>query len=128
MKKPEKEQSKPAAEDPKCRSCKRIEWVTFSIPRKLNSFIYSRRNLLVAIIIAVVSYFLLSGQPEMVRRVVATFTFAAGCGVLEVFPLPARAGCLIRCQELHNKCYQVNAQACVKPLFLKSLSRILECH
>ncbi len=88
MKNSEKEQSKPAAEDTECRSCKRVEWVTFTMPRKLNSFIYSRRNLIVAIIIAVVSYFLISGQPEMVRRVVATFTFAAGCWGLEVFPLP----------------------------------------
>jgi sodium-dependent dicarboxylate transporter 2/3/5 len=84
----DKEQPKSEAEDTKCRSCKRVEWLTFTMPRKLNSFIYSKRNLLVAIVIAVVSYFLISGQPEMVRRVVATFTFAAGCWVLEVFPLP----------------------------------------
>lgn len=83
-----KEQPKSEAKDTKCRSCKRVEWLTFTMPRKLNSFIYSKRNLLVAIIIAVASYFLISGQPEIVRRVVATFTFAAGCWVLEVFPLP----------------------------------------
>ncbi len=88
MTKSAKEQPKPTTEDTKCRSCKRIEWITFITPRKLNSFLYSRRNLLVAIIIAVILYFLLSGQPEMVRRVVATFTFAAGCWILEVFPLP----------------------------------------
>ncbi len=88
MKNSEKEQSKLTAEDTECHSCKRVEWVTFTIPRKLNNFIYSRRNLLVAILIAVVSYFLISAQPEMVRRVVATFAFAAGCWVLEVFPLP----------------------------------------
>lgn len=88
MKKSEKEPPKLNVEDKKCRSCRRIEWVTFSMPRKLNSFIYSRRNLFVAIIFAVISYFLLSGQPEMIRRVVATFTFAAGCWILEVFPLP----------------------------------------
>lgn len=85
---PVKEKTKTEIEEIKCRSCKRIEWVTYTVPRKLHSFIYSRRNLLLAIIIAVAAYFLTASQPEMVRRVVAIFAFAAGCWVLEVFPLP----------------------------------------
>lgn len=83
-----KEKANTKVEQETCRSCKRIEWVTFVMPRKLHSFIYSKRNLFIAIIVAVIVYFLASGQPEMVRRVVATFAFAAGCWVLEVFPLP----------------------------------------
>lgn len=88
MKNSDREQSNQDAEEAKCRSCKRVEWITFVMPRKLNSFIYSKRNLLLATIFAVASYFLIPSQPEMVRRVVATFVFAAGCWVLEVFPLP----------------------------------------
>ena len=65
-----KEKANTKVEQETCRSCKRIEWVTFVMPRKLHSFIYSKRNLFIAIIVAVIVYFLASGQPEMVRRVV----------------------------------------------------------
>ena len=61
-----------------CRSCKRINWTEWLTPRKL-SFIYSRRNLLFAIIVALAAYFLTSGQTEIIRRVAATFAFAASC-------------------------------------------------
>lgn len=89
MGKSEKEKTEETAtEDVKCRLCKRIEWTTLATPRRLHNFLYSKRNLLIVIIIAVVVYFATPYQPEMVRRVVATFAFAAGCWVLEVFPLP----------------------------------------
>ncbi|MEM2130437.1 MAG: hypothetical protein QXZ70_07560, partial [Candidatus Bathyarchaeia archaeon] len=56
-----------------CRSCKRINWTAWVTPRKLNSFIYSRRNLLFAIIAALTAYFVTSGQTEIIRKVAATF-------------------------------------------------------
>ena len=86
-----KESEKPhekAMEEAECRSCKRISWTAWATPRRLNSFIYSRRNLLFAIVVAVVVYFVASSQTEVVRKVAATFAFAASCWVLEVFPLP----------------------------------------
>ena len=63
----------------KCYSCKVVEWITYATPRKLHKFIYSRKNLLLAFIIALVAYFVTSGQPEIARRTIATFVFAAGC-------------------------------------------------
>jgi solute carrier family 13 (sodium-dependent dicarboxylate transporter), member 2/3/5 len=86
-----KENEKPQKEamrEAECRSCKRINWTAFATPRRLNSFIYSRRNLLFAVIVAFTAYFVASGQTEIVKRVAATFAFAASCWVLEVFPLP----------------------------------------
>lgn len=77
-----------AMEEAECRSCKRISWTALATPRRLNSFIYSKRNLVFAIVVAVVAYFVTSGQTEVVRKVAATFAFAASCWVLEVFPLP----------------------------------------
>ena len=77
-----------AIEDVECISCKRIEWIAYTTPRRLHKFLYSRRNFLLALAIAVVVYFGTSGQTEIVRRTAATFVFAAGCWALEVFPLP----------------------------------------
>ena len=71
----------------KCYSCKVIEWITHTTPRKLHNFIYSRKNLLLTLIIALVAYFVTSGQEEIVRRTIAAFVFAAGCWIFEVFPL-----------------------------------------
>jgi sodium-dependent dicarboxylate transporter 2/3/5 len=72
----------------KCYSCKAVEWITYTTPRRLHNFIYSRKNLLLTLIIALVAYFATSGQVEIVRRTIATFVFAAGCWIFEVFPLP----------------------------------------
>ena len=84
MRKPKKETENRT----KCYSCKGIEWITLTTPRKLHHFIYSRKNLLLTLIIALVAYFATLGQPETVRRTVATFVFVAGCWIFEVFPLP----------------------------------------
>ncbi|MEM2098812.1 MAG: SLC13 family permease [Candidatus Bathyarchaeia archaeon] len=86
-----KEAAKPqgkAINKDECHSCKRINWTVWVTPRRFNSFIYSRRNLLFAIIVALATYFITSGQTEIIRKVAATFAFAASCWVLEVFPLP----------------------------------------
>lgn len=71
-----------------CYSCSRIEWLVHSPPRKFYSFLHSRKSFFLALIIAFVAYLATFGQPEIVRRTVATFVFAAGCWMLEVFPLP----------------------------------------
>lgn len=75
-------------ESSKCYSCTQIEWTIYSAPRKLHSFIYSRKNFFIAIIIAVITYLITFSQPEIIRRTLATFIFAAACWMLEVFPLP----------------------------------------
>jgi len=71
-----------------CYSCKALQWIPFTTPRKLRSFLYSRKNFFLTLLSALVAYFLTSGQPEIVRRTIATFVFAAGCWIFEVFPLP----------------------------------------
>jgi sodium-dependent dicarboxylate transporter 2/3/5 len=71
-----------------CYLCKRIRWVTYEAPVKLHRFLYSRKNLFLVLLIAAVTYFVTFGQSEIVRRTLATFVFAAGCWMLEVFPLP----------------------------------------
>ncbi len=74
--------------DEECYKCKRIEWITYTVPRKIHEFIYSKKNLFIAILISFLTYFVTFNQPEIIRRTLATFVFAAGCWVLEVFPLP----------------------------------------
>ena len=76
------------AENAECVSCNRIEWIVYTAPRKLHKILHSKRGFLLALAIAVVAYFVTAGQPELVRRALATFVFAAGCWALEVFPLP----------------------------------------
>jgi len=75
-------------ENEKCYKCNRIEWITYTTPRKIHEFIYSRRNLLAVVTISFVTYFASVGQTEIIRRTLAAFVFTAGCWVLEVFPLP----------------------------------------
>ncbi len=75
-------------ENEKCYKCNRIEWITYTTPRKIHEFIYSRRNLLTAVIVSFITYFASIGQPEIIRRTLAAFVFTAGCWILEVFPLP----------------------------------------
>lgn len=77
-----------ATEDAECVSCNRIEWIAYTTPRRLHKFLYSRRNFFLALLMGAVAYFVTSGQPEIVRRTLATFAFGAGCWALEVFPLP----------------------------------------
>jgi len=71
-----------------CYLCKRIKWVTYEAPTKLHKFLYSKKNLFLVILTAILTYFITINQPEVVRRTSATFVFAAGCWILEVFPLP----------------------------------------
>lgn len=84
----EKRKKTAAAEEAECISCKRIEWISYTTPRRLHKFLYSRRNFFLALAMAIAAYFGTSGQPEIVRRTLATFAFGAGCWALEVFPLP----------------------------------------
>lgn len=77
-----------SGEKTECYWCKRIRWVTYDAPVKLHRFLSSKKNLFLVLTIAVVTYFAAFGQPEMVRRTFATLVFAAGCWMLEVFPLP----------------------------------------
>ena len=72
----------------KCYFCKQIKWLTYETPAKIHKFLYSKKNLFLVILIAILTYFLTIGQSEVVRRTIATFVFAAGCWMLEVFPLP----------------------------------------
>jgi len=71
----------------KCYFCKPIKWTAFEVPSKLSKFLYSKKNLFIVLIIAVIVYFITFNQPEIVRRTLTTFVFAAGCWMLEVFPL-----------------------------------------
>jgi len=66
----------------------RLRWQPRFLPPRIHEFIYSKANLLVSLFVASVAYLLLAGQPELVRRAVAVFVFAALCWVLEVFPYP----------------------------------------
>ncbi|MBN2235989.1 MAG: anion permease, partial [Bacteroidales bacterium] len=75
-------------EKKECYFCKPIKWTAFEFPSKLSKFLYSRKNLFFVIIISVLVYFVTFNQPEIVRRTISTFVFAAGCWMLEVFPLP----------------------------------------
>ena len=72
----------------KCYSCKGIKWTIHTTPRKLHNFVDSKKNLVLTLVIALVAYLGTVDQPEIVRRTVATFIFAAGCWIFEVFPLP----------------------------------------
>jgi solute carrier family 13 (sodium-dependent dicarboxylate transporter), member 2/3/5 len=86
---PEKTSQKANSEEKKeCYFCKPIKWTAFEVPPKLSKFLYSKKNLFFVLIIAVVVYFITFNQPEIVRRTLTTFVFAAGCWMLEVFPLP----------------------------------------
>ena len=67
---------------------KGIEWLIQATKRKFGNFVYSRRYLFLTLIITLVAYFVISGQPEIVRRTIATLVFAAGCWIFEVFPMP----------------------------------------
>lgn len=84
----EKDRRKHRTYGEECYKCKRIEWVTYTIPSKIHEFIYSRKNMLIVILISFLTYFAIFEQPEIIRRTLATFVFAAGCWILEVFPLP----------------------------------------
>ena len=77
-----------SGEKKECYFCEQIKWITYEAPAKLHKFLYSQKNLFLVIIIAILSYFITIDQPEVVRRTIATFVFAAGCWMLEVFPLP----------------------------------------
>ena len=74
-------------EKKKCYFCKPIKWTAFEVPPKLSKFLYSKKNLFFVLIIAILVYFMTFNQPEIVRRTLTTFVFAAGCWMLEVFPL-----------------------------------------
>lgn len=65
-----------------------FKWVSFPIPRKLNKFLYSKKNFLISFILAVIAYFVTFSLPEIMRRTLAVFVFSSACWVLEVFPLP----------------------------------------
>ena len=84
----EKTNSKSNSDEKKCYFCKQIKWLTYETPTKIHKFLYSKKNLFLVILIAILTYFLTIGQSEVVRRTIATFVFAAGCWMLEVFPLP----------------------------------------
>ncbi|MDH5449117.1 MAG: SLC13 family permease [Hadesarchaea archaeon] len=85
----EKTSQKADSEEKKeCYFCKPIKWTAFEVPPKLTKFLYSRKNLFFVLIIAFLVYFITFNQPEIVRRTLTTFVFAAGCWMLEVFPLP----------------------------------------
>ena len=85
----EKTSQKADSEEKKeCYFCKPIKWTAFEVPPKLSKFLYSKKNLFFVLIIAVIVYFITFNQPEIVRRTLTTFIFAAGCWMLEVFPLP----------------------------------------
>ncbi|MEM2870275.1 MAG: DASS family sodium-coupled anion symporter [Thermoplasmata archaeon] len=66
-----------------------LEWVTVEVPARLHEFLYSKRNILICLDAAIAAYLitLVSGQPELVARTLAVFAFAAGCWILEVFPI-----------------------------------------
>jgi sodium-dependent dicarboxylate transporter 2/3/5 len=74
--------------DRECYFCTKINWIPYEAPAKLHKFLSSRKNLFLVITAAILTYLVMINQPELVRRTVATFVFAAGCWVLEVFPLP----------------------------------------
>ena len=82
----EKNSQNSDAEKKECYFCKPIKWTPFEIPSKLSKFLYSKKNLFIVLTIAVIVYFVTFDQPEIVRRVLTTFVFAAGCWMLEVFP------------------------------------------
>lgn len=83
----EKTNDKGNSGENKCYFCKQIKWLTYETPTKIHKFLYSKRNLFFVLLIAILTYFLTIGQSEVVRRTLATFVFAAGCWMLEVFPL-----------------------------------------
>ncbi|MBS7651404.1 SLC13/DASS family transporter [Candidatus Bathyarchaeota archaeon] len=70
-----------------CYSCKHVEWSTLIITPKLK-FLHSNKNFLLVIFLSFASYIVTAGQPEILRKVVATFILSSGCWILEVFPLP----------------------------------------
>jgi sodium-dependent dicarboxylate transporter 2/3/5 len=80
-------QNAESEEKKKCYLCKPIQWRHFELPPKLTKFLYSKINLVFVLIIAAIVYFLTFNQPEPVRKTLTTFVFAAGCWMLEVFPL-----------------------------------------
>ena len=81
-------QNADSEEKKECYFCKPIKWTAFEVPPKLSKFLYSKKNLFFVLIIAAIVYFITFNQPEIVRRTLTTFVFAAGCWMLEVFPLP----------------------------------------
>jgi sodium-dependent dicarboxylate transporter 2/3/5 len=88
MEDPQKNTEKTDSEEKKkCYFCKPIKWTAFEVPPKLSKFIYSKKNLFFVLIIAILVYFMTFNQQEIVRRTLTTFVFAAGCWMLEVFPL-----------------------------------------
>ena len=65
----------------------RIEWIHVPRTKRLHDFIYDQRNLLIAIAAAVITYGITYEQPEVIRRTMAVFVFAALSWLLEVFPI-----------------------------------------
>ncbi|MCI0496727.1 MAG: SLC13 family permease [Thermoplasmata archaeon] len=70
--------------DPEVRP---LAWVAPTMPVRLHRFLYSRRNFFFSLAAAAAAYLLLTGHPEMIRRTMAVFVFAAACWMLEVFPI-----------------------------------------
>ncbi|MDG6223195.1 MAG: SLC13/DASS family transporter [Candidatus Bathyarchaeota archaeon] len=81
-------QNNKSDENKDCYFCKPIEWIAYKAPTKLYKIVYSKKNLFFVLIIAVLVYLITFNQPEIVRKTLTTFVFAAGCWMLEVFPLP----------------------------------------
>jgi sodium-dependent dicarboxylate transporter 2/3/5 len=79
------EQNKKSSEE--CYWCEPIQWVTYKIPKKFFKILDSKKNLLLVFIITLVVYVLTENQPDLVQKTLITFVFAAGCWMLEVFPL-----------------------------------------
>jgi sodium-dependent dicarboxylate transporter 2/3/5 len=69
-------------------SVRRLRWRPPVLPSRIHQFIYSKRNLALALLSAALAYVVLAGQPELARRALTVFVFAAACWLLEVFPYP----------------------------------------
>ena len=66
---------------------RRLEWVHVPRPKRLHDFIYNQRNFLITVAVALLTYGITYQQPEVIRRTLAVFVFAASSWLLEVFPI-----------------------------------------
>jgi sodium-dependent dicarboxylate transporter 2/3/5 len=65
----------------------RLEFIGPFLPRRFHEFLYHRRNILICVLAALVTYVALQGQEPLLQRTMAVFVFAASSWLLEALPL-----------------------------------------
>ena len=64
-----------------------LEWTSFPEPKRYFTFFYSKKYIILVLLLTLATYLLTQGQSEPIRRVAAIFVLVAGCWLFEIFPI-----------------------------------------